>query len=100
MINNIITAMEEMEVGEEDMTEGDDLTEDKKSEEEGGGLGGPLSALEPTELLNQDMEPGGTNFVDDHNSFNKLIRLEMIWTACHRWPAGARSTFNCYRHWA
>ena len=41
MINNIITAMEEMEVGEEDMTEGDDLTEDKKSEEEGGGTRGP-----------------------------------------------------------
>ena len=24
----------------------------------------------------------------------------MIWTVQHRWPTGARFTFNCYRHWA
>ena len=23
----------------------------------------------------------------------------MLWTVRHCWPAGARSAFNCYRHW-
>ena len=24
----------------------------------------------------------------------------MMWNLQHRWPAGARFVFNCYRHWA
>eukprot|EP00957_Ditylum_brightwellii_P183965 14013249-Ditylum_brightwellii.AAC.1 len=24
----------------------------------------------------------------------------MLWTVWHRWQAGARFVFNCYRHWA
>ena len=24
----------------------------------------------------------------------------MLWTVRHRWPAGERFAFNCYRHWA
>ena len=24
----------------------------------------------------------------------------MLWTVPHRWPVGARFTFNCYKHWA
>ena len=23
----------------------------------------------------------------------------MLWTVWHRWPAGARFAFNCYKHW-
>ena len=38
--------------------------------------------------------------VDSHNGFNELSRLAMLWTVRHRWPAGARFAFNCYRHWA
>ena len=38
--------------------------------------------------------------VDACNGFNKLSRLSMLWTVRHRWPVGARFTFNCYRHWA
>ena len=37
---------------------------------------------------------------DARNGFNKLSRLAMLWNVRHRWPAGARFVFNCYRHWA
>ena len=26
--------------------------------------------------------------------------MAMLWTVRHRWPAVARFTFNCYKHWA
>ena len=38
--------------------------------------------------------------VDARNGFNELSRLAMLWTVRHRWPAGARFAFNCYKHWA
>jgi hypothetical protein len=36
--------------------------------------------------------------VDARNGFNELSRKAMLWTVRHRWPAGARFSFNCYRH--
>jgi hypothetical protein len=32
------------------------------------------------------------------NGFNELGRRAMLWTVRHRWAAGARFAFNCYRH--
>ena len=29
-----------------------------------------------------------------------LRSLSMLWTMRHRWPAGFRFAFNCYKHWA
>jgi hypothetical protein len=26
--------------------------------------------------------------------------MVMLWTVRHKWPSGARFTFNCYRHWS
>ena len=66
-----------------------------EGEEEGGGT---QRALEALEFLTQDAEPSGTTLVDAHNGFNELIRLVMLWTVRHRWPAGARFAFNCYKH--
>ena len=54
------------------------------------------SALVSLEFLTQDAEPSGTTLVDARNGFNELRRLEMLWTVRHRWPAGARFTFNLY----
>ena len=71
--------------------------EGREGEEEGGDT---LRALEALELLTQDAEPSGTTLVDARNGFNKLSRLAMLWTVRHRWPAGARFSFNCYKHWA
>ena len=67
-------------------------------EEEGGG--GTQRSLEALEFLTQDAEPIGTTLVDARNGFNKLSHLAMLWTVRHRWPAGARFAFNCYKHWA
>ena len=72
---------------------------DRDSEGEEGGRG-TQRALEALEFLTQDAEPSGTKLVDAHNGFNNLSCLMMLWTVRHRWPAGARFAFNCYKHWA
>ena len=61
--------------------------------------GGTLRALEALEFLTQEAETSGTKLVDAGNGFNELIHLAMLWTVRHRWPAGARFAFNCYKHW-
>ena len=52
-----------------------------EGEEEGGGTQRALLALE---FLTQEAEPRGTTLVDARNGFNKLSRLEMLWTVRHR----------------
>ena len=79
-----------MEVEEEGKVEGE-------GDEGGEGTQRALGALE---FLTQNADPSGTTLVDACNGFNDLIRLEMLWTVWHRWPAGARFAFNFYRHWA
>ena len=66
--------------------------------EEGGD--GTQRALGSLEFRTLDAELSRTTLVDARNGFNELRRLVMLWTVRHRWPAGARLTFNCYRHWA
>ena len=61
---------------------------------------GASRALGDLEFLTHYTYPSGTTLVDSHNGFNKLSRLAMVWTVRHRWPAGARFSSNCYRHWA
>ena len=72
---------------------------DRGSEGEEGG-GGTQRALEALEFLTQNAEPSDTTLVDACNKFNELSRLVMLWTVRHRYPAGARFAFNCYKHWA
>ena len=72
---------------------------DRGSDGEEGG-GGTQRALEALEFLTQEAEPSGTTLVDARNGFNELIRLATLWTVRHRWTAGARFAFNCYKHWA
>ena len=68
-----------------------------KGEEGGDGTQRALGALE---FLAQDAEPSRTTLIDARNGIKKLSRLEMLWTVRHCCPAGARSAFNCHRHWA
>ena len=101
-INNlrIETAGKEEEAAEHlEAALGMEVEADKGSEgeNEGGGTQREMGALE---FLTQEAEPRVATLVDARNGFNKLSRLAMLWTVRHRWLAGARSTFNCYRHWA
>ena len=77
---------------------GMEMEEDRGSEGEEGGEG-TLRLLGALEFLTQDAEPIITTLVDARNGFNELSRLAMVWTVRHRWPAGARFSFNFYRHW-
>jgi hypothetical protein len=46
----------------------------------------------------QPADPSGALLVDAMNGFNELGRRAMMWAVRHRWAAGARFAFNCYRH--
>ena len=89
----------ETEVTEEEETVGFESTlgmeVEEVSESEGEERGeGTRQALVALEFLTQEAEPSRTTLVDARNGFNKLSPLEMMWTMWHRWPAGARFTFN------
>ena len=51
-------------------------------------------ALGTLDFFTQDAEPSRTTLVDACNRFNKLSRLETLWTVLHRWPAGVKFAFN------
>ena len=36
------------------------------------------------DFFTHDEEPSGTTIFDARNGFNKLSRLKMMWTVCHR----------------
>jgi hypothetical protein len=52
--------------------------------------------------------PGETNkaeeaeflLIDAKNAFNEQNRTAMLWTVRHELKAGAKFTFNCYKHWS
>ena len=44
--------------------------------------------------------PHAVLLVDARNGFNELGRRAMLWTVRHLWAAGARFSFNCYRHFS
>ena len=50
--------------------------------------------------MTQEADTSGTTLVDARNGFNELIRLAMLCTVRHHFPAGAGFAFNCYRYWA
>jgi hypothetical protein len=56
-----------------------------------------LEEAEPPPDLADD-DPAVALLIDATNGFNELGRKAMLWTVRHRWAAGARFAFNCYRH--
>ena len=78
-----------------------EVEEDRGGEGEGEEVGAQTQgALGALEFLTQDAEPSRITIVDACNGFNKLSRLEILWTVQHRWPSGVMFTFNCNMHWA
>jgi len=55
----------------------------------------PATTMAPTTEADQ---PYATLLVGARNGFNELSRKAALWTVQHRWPAGSRFAFNCYRH--
>ena len=100
-LNNLTieTTVTEEEAAEHlDAALGMEVDADSDSEGEEGG-DRTQRALGALEFLTQDAESSRTTLVDACKGFNKLSRSEMLWNVQHRWTAGARFTFNCYRHW-
>ena len=64
------------------------------------GVEGGIHALRLIWELHAQEENWGFLLVDAKNAFNEGNRTRMVWTIRHTWPSGARSVFNCYRHWA
>ena len=54
-------------------------------------------ALGALEFITQEADTSGSTLVDACNGFNNLRHLAMMCTVRHRWLAGARFAFNCYR---
>ena len=72
-----------------------EVEEEGEADREGDGT---LRSLGAIEFLTQEAEPIGTTLVNACNGFNKLSRLEMLWTVWHRWTEGSTFAFNCSRH--
>ena len=47
-------------------------------------------ALGATGILTQEAEPVSMTLFDARDGFNEFIRLEILWTVRHCWPAGER----------
>ena len=77
-----------------DMEEKEDRGNEGEEESDG-----TLRALGALDFLIQDTYPSRKTLVFACNGFNKLSRLEVLWTVRKRWPEGAMFAFNCCRHW-
>jgi hypothetical protein len=56
------------------------------------------AGLSPEPNGTDPAHPHGALLVDARNGFNELGRRAMLWTIRHRWAAGSRFAFSCYRH--
>jgi hypothetical protein len=86
-------------------TEGTEMGHGQGQEDDAGveGTDTPLLTQppDPTPIATPEQDdPVIHLMVDAMNGFNELGRKAMFWTVGHLWPAGARFSFNCYRHQA
>jgi hypothetical protein len=63
------------------------------------GIEGAIHAMKHQWDIHKAEEDWGFLLIDAKNAFNEMNRTVMLWTVRHEWPAGARFTFNCYKHW-
>ena len=64
------------------------------------GIEGGIHAVEHMWDVHHQEEEWGFLLIDARNAFNEGNRTVMLWTVRHEWPAGARFSFNCYKHWS
>ena len=62
------------------------------------GIEGAIHGMSQLWEESEALDYWGFLLVDARNAFNKLNRINMLWTIRHEWPAGARFTLNCYCH--
>jgi hypothetical protein len=54
--------------------------------------------MDPEDGEEEETDPYVVLLVDATNGVNELGRKAALWTVRHKWAAGARFAFNCYRH--
>ena len=64
------------------------------------GIDGAVHAVRALWDEHEEDDDWGFLLVDARNAFNEGNRYCLLWTVRHRWTAGARFAFNCYRHWS
>ena len=64
------------------------------------GIDGGIHAMRRLWDENEGNDEWGFLLVDARNAFNEINRTAALWTVRHRWPSGARFTFNCYKYHA
>eukprot|EP00978_Attheya_sp_CCMP212_P035431 scaffold154276_cov33-Attheya_sp.AAC.2 len=63
------------------------------------GIEGSIHAINKLWGEHEEEEEWGFLLVDATNAFNEGNRMMILWSVRHKWPSGARFTFNCYGHW-
>ena len=59
-----------------------------------------MMSLKTIGIITQEANTVSKMLVYARNGFINMSCLEMMWMVRYHWPAGGRSSLNCYKDWA